>query len=169
VKAKHSAFVIFCVSCFLYICLAGLVFASLLSSRTFARSNYTPPVPPKVVVARFFDTPFEKMSKIDNNVFPVTPKESNQWTGCIVFDCETVPVLKEQGSYKPAGDVISQIDSNLAKFGSRAWPLLRSKEVGCISKMFDPNGDPPTYNTLIYNRNSKTYFFHHNDRPTLFN
>ena len=133
------------------------------SQQVSARGKVEPPIPPQEFVAKFFETPLEKMSNINNSVYKATWGREPRWTGVFVFDCDTVPVLKDQAQYKPAGDVIEQIDSNLALFGRRAFPLLHSKDVECIHQLWN-SGMDATYNTLTYNRKTKTYFFHHNNR-----
>lgn len=143
---------------------ALLSFFAVLARAAFGYRKSNPPIPAQEFVGKFFVTPLDKMSDLDNRVYRATYGPEPRWTGSFAFDCETVPVLKDQDQYKPSGEVLDQIDSNVATFGKRAFPLLHSNDVECIRKMWNLQGDPPTYNVLIYSKKTKTYFFHHNDR-----
>lgn len=138
-------------------CASICVFPFPSISRPYRSTIFT--MPADKVVAQYFETPFSSMKIVDSTMKSDVEKPEEGYFGYLMFECNSVPILKNSAKYKPAGDVVALIDSCLAVFKQGAWPLLNTKDVECV-RMRDSDG---TKNWFLYNRKTNRYFFRHGD------
>ncbi len=108
-------------------------------------------------VGLYFETPTSKMHNLKAawiTAHPVPSRPDLGPSGCIYFDCDQTPLLKNFDQYKRGGDLLEVTHNFIKWFDKDAASLLPAKDIECF--YMRPFNE---CRCLVHNKKTNRYFF----------